>query len=279
MTAATTAQLKAVQERLTKEEGARKTLEGRVAVLEAVAPVPTPPPVEPPAPPVEPPSPTPDIFNGRKISDFKLEGVKAHVTEGADPLGVFGTVICLDTTDGDAESISPGTSRNQLLTPPVNGKNIITPELDYWVGYEFMLAADHPVVTSWLTVHTPAYGGPFRGASPFRNEVDGDNKFKVKANDTYDEELIWPGETVKLGHWYRIIEHTKFSANGFIEMWVDGVQVVKKNMATRDSSNDGENNYVKISNYRPTGAYGKTTSAKIYFTGLRLGTTRASVGG
>jgi hypothetical protein len=218
-----------------------------------------------PAPP--PSTVSPDLFNGAKLTDFKVEGVAAHIKEVNDPLGARGQVICLDTYDDDF-LITPN-PRSQLLTP-----NFIKEGLEYWLAFEFMFADDFPQIPGWLTIATPAYGAPYNGPSPFRLEVAGE-RLQVLHNPTYGESPIWAGEALRRGHWYSVLLHTQFSGAGYVWMELDGRLVVPRlNMETRDASNNSFANYAKICHYRKRGMF---EHGRLYFSGLRIGTSRASV--
>ncbi|HEX9967656.1 MAG TPA: hypothetical protein VGB06_06900, partial [Solirubrobacterales bacterium] len=76
-----------------------------------------------------------------------------------------------------------------------------------------------------------------------------------------------------------------------VEMWVDGQRITffqsssynplgvaptqRLAMATRDASNNGGPNHAKIMQYRQKGLFDVAT---VYFSALKVGTTRTSVG-
>ncbi len=95
--------------------------------------------------------------------------------------------------------------------------------------------------------------------------------------------------------WVTVLTHERFATDGWVEMWIDGKRVTffdpsgfdyynpnnvaptqRLEMATMDSSNNERPNYAKISNYRDVGMFDSLT---VYFSGLQIGTTRASVDG
>jgi hypothetical protein len=232
----------------------------------APAPEPTPAPDPPPAP-APPPTPQPDLFNGSKISDFKVEAVREHVSETT----IDGRAcIRLEVHEGDVKPLTPTDNpRAQLLTP-----NLIKPGTEFWLATDLYIPQDFPFVEDWLSLIS-IYGAPFNGSSPWQIEIVGD-KLQWMRNAGGRYAVPW-SITCPKGRWVSVLHHERFASDGWVETWVDGNLVCPKYaLATVDASNNGAPNYAKIMHYR---AKGQFDQASVYFTGLRLGTTRASVGG
>ena len=95
------------------------------------------------------------------------------------------------------------------------------------------------------------------------------------------------------GQWVSVLLHERFDDDGWVEMWIDGKPITffapgrsdnrdhhsatrRLQMATADWSNDGGANSVRIAQYREKGMF---QTATLYFKALKIGTTRAAVGG
>jgi outer membrane biosynthesis protein TonB len=257
-------------------------------------PTPTPTPVPTPTPtPVPTPTPTPvpsasSIFSGSKIKDFGLtQAAPGAITEVADPLGSGEQTLKMTVSSKDVAPVTPTENpRAQLLT-----KDVIKNGNEFWLQTKFMLPADFPSsVPGWMAL-VEIYGEPFNGSSPWQIDIEG-NHISWTRNRTYKYDTPWQMPIVK-GRWITVLLHERFASDGFTEMWIDGEPVKFFSdgtynpskvaptehlaMATMDSSNNGSSgNAAKIMNYRQAGMFDSTT---IYFGALRIGTTRASVGG
>lgn len=228
------------------------------------------------------------IFAGTRIKDFALtQAAPGAITEVADPAGGGETVFKMTVSDKDVAPVTPTENpRAQLLTP-----DLIKSGREFWLQTKFLLPQDFPSsVPGWMAL-AEIYGEPFGGSSPWQIDIEGDHICWTR-NRTYKYDTPWQMPITK-GRWITILLHERFAADGWVEMWVDGAPVrffsggsynpskapatEHLAMATMDSSNNGASgNAAKIMNYREAGMFASTT---IYFGGLRIGTTRASVGG
>jgi hypothetical protein len=229
------------------------------------------------------------IFTGAKIRDFSLlQAAPNAITEVADPLGSGQTVLKMTVSDKDVAPITPTENpRAQALSP-----DVIHSGDEIWLSTKFMLPADFPAsVPGWMSL-VSIYGEPFGGSSPWQIGLEG-NKMSWMRNRTYGFDTPWEVPMIR-GRWVTVLLHERFASDGWVEMWIDGNPVnlfasgssynPKKvaatehlSMQTMDSSNNGASgNAAKIMSYREVGMFSSTT---VYFGALRVGKTRASVGG
>ena len=250
------------------------------------------PPTEEPSPPVEEPAPPTEtgseIFKGDQIRDFHLnQSAPGAITEVPDPLDPGRTVMQMTVDNSDVYPITPTADpRAQLLSP-----DIFEPGDEYWWNSEILLPADFPASTpGWVTLLEGPYGEPFDGTPPWHIEVNG-NHLRWSRNGTYNWDIPWEAPLIR-GSWVHVLVHGKFATEGWVEMWIDGKQITffsggtsnpngvaptkRLNMATMDSSNDANTNFAVIQSYRELGIFESLT---IYQGPMRIGQTRASVGG
>lgn len=265
------------------------------APAEPSPPVPVPPVPSPPSPPV-PVEPTPPaapvpteepIFDGDQISNFaQLQAAPKAISEVLDPLLGDELVLKMTVRDTDVRPITPTENpRAQALSPAV-----IAAGDEIWLATEFMLPSNFPTIDDgWMSL-VSIYGEPFRGSSPWQIEVIGDN-LQWTRNSTYNWDVPWKMPLVK-GRWMKVLLHERFDSQGWVEMWIDDQQVTffgpgsqnpsghaatpRLEMATMDSSNNGGPNSAKIMQYREAGMFDTGT---VYFGGLAIGASRASVEG
>lgn len=216
------------------------------------------------------------LFDGSRISAFaNLQAADGAITEVPDPAGSGETVFDLNVDESDVYPVTPTDNpRAQALSPP-----IIRPGDEFWLRTKFMLPADMPEVDGWMSL-VAIYGAPFAGPGPWEIEIAGDEIHWMR-NGTYDWDVPWSMPLVK-GRWVEILLHERFGSDGWVEMWVDGQPVSffgreqRLSMQTMDESNNGGANEAKIMQYREAGMF---DSASVYFGALKVGKTRASVGG
>lgn len=239
------------------------------AELEVVPPpLPEPPPVitpPPPPPPAEPPVAKPDIFNGTKISDFHMiEAVPGRVAEVKDPLG--GGFACLAMTVADSD-VGKGNEPTDNPRSQLESPSVITPGSETWSRTRILFPADFPQFSGWMTLFS-IYGPPYAGSGPVHIS-------------TYGKTLAWeehPWSTPLVrGQWMDFMWHMKFAKDGWAEVYLNGALAYKANAETMNGTNNGGPNNVRIAQYRQKGIIPGT--ATVYFDGLKIGTTRASVGG
>jgi hypothetical protein len=242
------------------------------------------------------------LFNGTRIKDFwLLQAAPDAITEAPDPAGSEKTVLDFTVKNSDVYPITPSENpRAQALSPL-----IIEPGMEFWTSFKFFLPENFPETFGTPTVWNGkwvllygVYGRPFAGSSPFAISV---RPFKGQGlgigwqrNKTYGVDNPWV-MPMKKNQWITVLTHERFGTDGWVEMWVNGQQITffepggfdyynpnheaptqRLEMKTMDSSNDESSNYVKISNYREVEMF---ESGSVYFDGLKVGETRASVGG
>ena len=252
-------------------------------------PSPEPTPVPTPTSPFPNPAPSADLlFKGTKIKDFATnQSVAGAVKEVPDPSGSGISVLRMDVNNSDVYPLTPTADpRAQLLSP-----SIFFDGTEYWWNSSFYLPTDFPAsVPGWLTVLEGPYGRPFGGTPPWHLEISGD-MLRWQRNSTYDWDVPWETPVVR-GSWVNVLVHGKLSANGFIEMWVNGKQTTffpgsthnplgeattqRLNMKTMDASNDESSNFVVIQSYRELGMF---SNLSLFQGPMLIGKTRASVGG
>jgi hypothetical protein len=234
-----------------------------------VTPPPTPPPTTPP-PTTPPPStggnPTPTgtkVFDGTHLSSWPHidEAASDRVTEVPDPLGQLTTpVLKFSVNDSDTILGQPN-PRAQITT-----NNFINEGNEVWWGGKILFPSTFPTPSNngWISLAS-IYGPPYAGASPAPIQVvkgvpDSSPTWGI-INPTWTSRYWgFPLSSIK-GKWMNYLVHEKFSTSGWMEVWVNGQLVMpRRNIATRDSSNDQGANYVKISFYRLKGLFPGTVT-------------------
>jgi polysaccharide lyase-like protein len=217
------------------------------------------------------------LFDGSQIGDFdQIQAAPGAITEVSDPAGSGENSFKMTVDDRDVYPVTPTDNpRAQALSPA-----LIHPGDEFWLSTKFMLPTDLPSIKGWMSL-VSVYGAPFNGPGPWGIEV-ADNELRWERNGTYHWDIPWRMPLVK-GQWVTVLLHERFAGDGFVEMWINGQQVdfaggagSRLSMQTMDSSNDGGANAAKIMQYREAGMF---DTASVYFGPLKLGTTRASVGG
>jgi hypothetical protein len=216
------------------------------------------------------------LFDGSSIAAFdELQAAPGAIAEIPDPAGSGETSFQMNVDESDVYPVTPTENpRAQALSPP-----IINAGDEFWLQTKFMLPPEMPEADGWMSL-VSIYGAPFNGSSPWQIEVAGD-EIHWQRNDTYDWDVPWRMPLVK-GRWVTVLLHERFASDGWVEMWIDGQQVnffgdqPRLAMETMDSSNNEGANAAKIMQYREAGMF---DSASVYFGPLRVGKTRASVGG
>jgi hypothetical protein len=246
------------------------------------------------------------LFEGSALSDFMLlqQCVPGRITEVLDPLGSGKTVMSFAPHSTDVmENEECGPKAAPTENPRANAlsPNFIEPGEEFWVRARLMIPASFSEFEGggWMTL-MEIYGDPSEGPSPWKTEVRpieeggtfyGDF-FYHQRNATYEYDIPW-FEELHAGSWVEILLHEKFATEGFIEEWFNGAQehffgaetlwnplgepeATKLNMETRDSSNDGEANSIRIGQYRREESF---VPSPTYFEFVKAGMTKASVGG
>ena len=258
------------------------------------APIPAP--VAEPAPaPIPAPAPTPSqdpLFNGWRKADFAWELNPRAITEVTDPIG-SDSVLRFSVPGSDGPIYQPPNPIAELAT-----KRMIGNGDEIWMNAKFMLPSDYPSSgVKWnnlLQIHGP----PFAGSPPWQVSVSSSsNPRKVyicwQRNGNYGWDTPWSMPLVR-DRWIHVLLHQRFAADGWVEMWIDGVPVTffapdtpgynnpnghspttLLHTATMDSSNNTGPNQAYLQNYRAAG----TPDTTVYFGPLLVGRTRSSVAG
>jgi Polysaccharide lyase len=252
----------------------------------APSPTPEPSPTPTPAPEPAPSSPGSLLFSATHLRDFWLDqSAPGAIAEVPDPAGSGETVFRFTVGDNDETNISPN-PRGELLSP-----RTIRPGDEIWWSGRFFLPADFPSpLPGWMNVMQGPYGEPFDGPPPWHLEVNGSH-IQWTRNSTYRFDVPFQMPLVKES-WVSVLVHERFASDGWIEMWVNGQPITffgggtynpnglaptqRLAMATMDSSNDGSANSIYLQSYRKKGMVPTLTT---YEGPLRIGTSRASVGG
>ncbi|MGD9737532.1 MAG: heparin lyase I family protein [Solirubrobacterales bacterium] len=232
------------------------------------------------------------LFNGNNIRDFAdIQAAPHAITEVPDPLGGGEKVLKMTVHDQDVAPITPTENpRAQALTPA-----LIHIGDEFWLRTEFLIpkGKDFPArVPGWMALLS-VYGPPYDGSSPWQIDVSG-RQMLWERNENYDFDTPWKAPLVR-GRWVSVLLHERFDDDGWVEMWIDGKPVTffargtsgsdnrnhhapsrRLRMATADWSNDGGPNSVRISQYREEGMFEVAT---VYWKALKIGTSRAAVGG
>jgi hypothetical protein len=227
------------------------------------------------------------LFASSAVRAFQVDhSAPGAISEVPDPLGSGSNVIQMTVHNSDVYPITPTENpRAELISQP-----LVSSGQEVWLHTKFLVPTDYPTVPAggWVSLLS-FYGAPFAGPSPFHLEIDGD-QLTWQRNQTYGFDIPYRSTLVK-GQWTDVLVHEKFASNGFLELWINGQPIeffgagslnpshhaatTKLEMATMDSTNDGAPNAAKIMQYREAGMFETGT---IYFNGLQVGASRASVG-
>jgi hypothetical protein len=229
----------------------------RSSVVNAVAgTTTTPPPVT--SPPTSGGNPTPTgtkIFDGSRLSSWPtvIEASSDRITEVPDPLGGGKTVLKFHVNDSDTV-ISPN-PRAQLETA-----NFVNPGNEIWWGGRILFPSNFPSFSSgWISVNS-VYGPPYAGASPAPIQVvkgvgDSEPKWGLVNQDWTHRYWGFPLSQIR-GKWMYYTVHEKFAASGWMEVWVNGQQVMPRtNLPLIDSANNGGANHISNTFYRKKGLF------------------------
>lgn len=212
-------------------------------------------------------------FDGSRKSDFKIiqEANEFSITEVSDPLmKIQGRkVLKFSVNDTDIYPLTPTENpRAQAIS-----HNFITPGMVFFWRLRIYLPDAFPENIKWLNLGS-VYGKPYKGPSPVSLYVQG-------SRIGWGEYWSMPIKVVK-GRWVTYTFHEHFGPDGWIELWVDGIQQTFSDntkriyLSTQTSSNNSGLNHIKINNYRPRGARGNVT---LFHDGLKVGSSREIVEG
>lgn len=239
-------------------------------------PVPTP---EPPAPPVPVPAEAP-FFHGLKLSDYFIQP-KHTLSEVVAPDGSGDTAFKFTVSDVDGTSKDPegvvitDNPRGEMNT----GGKVVLPREFWWWG-AFWLPTDFPAeIPGWLNLFEGPYGKPYAGSPPVEISLGGKNVLWNR-NATGSFKNVWSRpytrgkKNVVLQH---VIQSATKGGNGLVEMWLNGEQVCSVTIPTLDASNFEGPQAAYMQSYRQKGMFAQALT--LYHWPMKLGTTRASVGG
>jgi hypothetical protein len=201
-----------------------------------------------------------------------------------DPLGLPRKAIKFTVLNGDVKPCTPTKNpRAQVLSP-----KLLSPGRDYWIGFSILVPTSFPVTRTpgdnWVSVAS-IYGPPFKGPGPstlYLNSSPGINAFYYRRNAEYKFDTPWQMPLVR-GKWVDFALHIKLSDNGYREQWVNTGSGWKRSLfdgkprldtATFTSTNDGDNNFSKLSLYYRRGIMPQAT---LYFADHKIGTSFTAV--
>jgi hypothetical protein len=218
------------------------------------------------------------LFNGTALSKFSQiqDAAPDRMTQVRDPLGSGSRVFKVTVRDSDVYPLTPTMNpRAQAVS-----RGFIRPGMEFWLRHSVMFPRRFPsTVPGWLGLMS-VYGPPFRGSSPVAMMVR--NRSLVLARgENYGYDNPWTMPLVK-NRWINIMIHERFGADGWVDLYINGRRVRfvghrwRLHMRTVDSANDGGPNHAKFSVYMQRGMFKSVT---MYHSALRVGRTRASVGG
>lgn len=242
------------------------------------------------------------LFEGSRLADFaELQQCEpGRITEVPDPLGSGKTVLSFLVKDTDVNS---NAECNKALTPTNNpratalSKDFVESGDEFWLRTRFLIPESFPTIQEWLSMFS-IWGEPYLDTSPWHFEIttldgfEGDF-FTYQRNSSYGYDIPWSAPRLS-GSWVEVLTHEKFATNGFVEEWLNGKQIEffteevspynpngelpakKLEMETMDFSNDGHSNSLRIGQYRKAGSF---EAAPIYYEFVKVGKTKAAVGG
>src|SRR4029077_14759878 len=220
------------------------------------------------------------LIEGSELDDFFIQQCEpGRVDEVPDPLGRGKMVMSFEPPPEDVvenPECEPGGAATENPRAWAVSEDNIEDGAEFWLRARFLIPNSFPLIegNSWITL-IDVYGPPFEGPAPWNFQVkpltigesfEGD-VFMHQRNETYEWDIPWFSEFVT-GKWDEVVLHEKFSESGYVEEWFNGVkekyfvpelelwnpmgepESEKLEMATRDFTNDGAPNSVRIGQYR-----------------------------
>jgi hypothetical protein len=190
------------------------------------------------------------------VASDRLQVVSSPVREGKHALRA-------EVRQGDDPINASGNRAELVWTQPEEEGN------DRYYSWSTMWPADYPSEATWQ-LFTQWHHSGNNGSPPLEMYVNGENmNLRVEAQN-----VIWT-QPLERGKWHDFVLHVKWSSDpavGFVEIWYDGKQVLKKTSAATM--------YPGMVNYLKQGLYRNETISKpgvIYHDGMTVGTTLADV--
>ncbi|GMU06857.1 heparin lyase I family protein [Corallococcus caeni] len=166
------------------------------------------------------------------VSSDRLQVVTSPVAEGKYALKAT-------VKQGD-DPINSSGNRNELVY--LSNEKVGS---EYWYRWKVMFPNDFPSVDAWQ-LFTQWHHDGCCGSPPVEFFVKGELiRLTLNSSGT-----VW-STALKRGAWQEFIFHVKWSPDasvGYVELWHNGVQVLKKTKAMTMFS--GQNNYLKLGLYR-----------------------------
>jgi hypothetical protein len=197
------------------------------------------------------------IFDGSVEANWPVqhEAAEDRITDVPDPLGQLSGTVLKFTVDDNDTIISPN-PRAQLET-----NNFVNPGDEIWYGGKILFPSDFPTVSNsgWVSLSS-VYGPPYAGASPAPMQIvkcgcDSEPNWGLVNENWTTRYWGFPMSRTK-GQWHTWLIHEKFSNTGWMEVWVDGVNVMpRRNMDLISSANDGGANHISQTFYRQKGMW------------------------
>ncbi len=208
----------------------------------------------------------------------------ANAPAGAPPprQGDYAALFHVLDTD-----VSPCTSTGDPRAELETAESLLKPGDEVWEAWSMYIPSSHPSCGScskWFAFQED-YGSPWDGPASlawYLTFYDNPTRFSIGRGSQYNGD--WPAATALVtDQWVDFLVHKKMSnkddGTGFIEAWVDGNQLTfspckctKLSMQTMHSTQKSVGFYLTA--YRAKGLF---SSFDIYYDGVRIGTTRASV--
>jgi hypothetical protein len=178
--------------------------------------------------------PTSVLFDGTLPTSWWLNqsATPTRVQMVADPAGTGGTAQQFTTYNTDVAPLTPTANPRSQLTGPTS---VIKRGGTYWQSYEVYVPTSDTLPTNpsaWIGLGAVAYGAPFAGSPPVGLSIF-KSMFRFQRNAYAPEpwQIAWTAPVVK-GQWYRFTWHYLFSATGWVELYVNDVQVGLRSAAT-----------------------------------------------
>ena len=149
-----------------------------------------------------------------------------------DPTGTSAPTLQFTTYNSDVAPLTPTANpRAQLLTPAVIKKG-----QTLWESFEVYVPSSFPSIQpgeGWISLETAVYGAPFAGSPAAEIGIDGgDFRFQRDVYAPTPYSIAWSSPLVK-DRWVRFTWHFLVARNGWVELYVDGTQVLLNNGSTR----------------------------------------------